>query len=121
MALATQPLDAVTVTVGGTSGTDLSVESGGTLTFSTSNWDTAQSVTVAAAQDADGADGQRHPDPHRFAGGDYGSVTRSTCPVTMTGTTTRGLVLSESHAVGDGGLGQASYTVKLAAATLRLR
>ena len=104
MALVTQPSDSVTVTVGGTSGTDLSVESGGTLTFSTSNWDTAQSVTVEAVEDADGAAGRRHPDPHRLRRG-----LRVGDPVNLSGDddgmTTRGLVLSESHPVGDGGLG----------------
>ena len=50
--LRTEPTGSVTVTVGGHSGTDLTV-SPATLTFTTSNWSTAQTVTVTAAQDAD--------------------------------------------------------------------
>ena len=34
------------------------------LTFTTGNWDTAQTVTVKAVQDADGADDSVDPDPH---------------------------------------------------------
>ena len=50
--LGTAPTSSVTVTVGGHSGTDLTV-SPSTLTFTTSNWSTAQTVTVTAAQDDD--------------------------------------------------------------------
>ena len=45
--LATLPTADVTVSIGGTSGTDLSL-SRMSLTFTTSNWDTAQMVTVSA-------------------------------------------------------------------------
>ena len=45
-----------------------------TLMFTTLNWGTAQTVTVTARDDVDGAD-----DPvtltHTAAGGDYGGVT----------------------------------------------
>ena len=56
--LATQPTAAVTVTVAGQAGTDLVL--GGlsvtnTLTFTTLNWGTAQTVTVTARDDVDGA------------------------------------------------------------------
>ena len=50
--LQTEPTGSVTVTVGGHSGTDLTV-SPSTLTFTTSNWSTAQTVTVTAGQDTD--------------------------------------------------------------------
>ena len=50
--LATQPTADVTVAIGGTSGTDLSLNKS-SLTFTTSNWGTAQTVTVTAAQDDD--------------------------------------------------------------------
>ena len=62
MKLEKQPTASVTVTVGGESGevtvdTD-SVTTGSqqTLTFTTTDWDTAQTVTVSAGQDADSAD-----------------------------------------------------------------
>ena len=45
----------MTVTVGGASETDLTV-SPSSLTFTTENWDTPQTVTVSAAQDADAVD-----------------------------------------------------------------
>ena len=47
--LSAAPTSNVTVTVSRTSGnTGLSVSSGGTLTFTSSNWNTAQNVTIAA-------------------------------------------------------------------------
>ena len=52
--LSTQPSGQVTVTVGGASGTDLSVVNGGSLTFTASTWNTAQTVEVRAGQDDDG-------------------------------------------------------------------
>ncbi|MEQ9411570.1 MAG: choice-of-anchor D domain-containing protein, partial [Fuerstiella sp.] len=56
--LASQPTADVTVAVARTAGdTDLSVSAGGTLTFTTSNWDTPQDVTLAAAEDADAVNG----------------------------------------------------------------
>ncbi|KAB8196661.1 cellobiohydrolase [Nonomuraea phyllanthi] len=52
--LSSAPSSNVTVTTTRTSGdTDLSVSAGGSLTFTPSNWNTAQTVTLAAAQDSD--------------------------------------------------------------------
>ena len=52
--LDTQPTASVTVTVAGHSGTDVTLTpSSGTLTFTTTNWSTAQTVTVKAANDTD--------------------------------------------------------------------
>ena len=50
--LDTEPTHSVTVTVGGHAGTDVSL-SASTLTFTTSNWDQAQTVTVTARNDDD--------------------------------------------------------------------
>src|SRR5207248_4732030 len=57
VALSAQPSSTVTVTVAQNSGgdPDLSVSSGGTLTFTTSNWNVPQPVTVASG--TTGADG----------------------------------------------------------------
>ena len=57
IALSAQPASTVTVTVAQNSGgdPDLSVSSGGTLTFTTSNWSVPQTVTVASG--TTGADG----------------------------------------------------------------
>jgi Glycosyl hydrolase family 48/Cellulose binding domain/Bacterial Ig domain len=56
--LSAQPAASVTVTTARTAGdTDLSVQAGATRTFSTTNWSTPQTVTLAAAEDADNANG----------------------------------------------------------------
>ena len=53
--LDTEPTANVTVTVAGHAGTDVT-RTPGTLTFTTSNWDTVQTVTVTAGDDADTTD-----------------------------------------------------------------
>ena len=66
------PSASVTVTVDVPSGTDISV-SPASLTFTTSNWNTAKTVSVTAAGDDD-----RQPDSvtltHSASGGDYGDI-----------------------------------------------
>jgi cellulose 1,4-beta-cellobiosidase len=58
--LAAQPSANVTVTSAAGSGdADLTVSGGGSLTFTSANWNTAQTVTLAAAQDSDTANGTR--------------------------------------------------------------
>jgi hypothetical protein len=58
--LAAQPPGNVTVTsTAGTGDADLTVQSGGSLTFTVSNWNMNQNVTLAAAQDADQTNGAR--------------------------------------------------------------
>ena len=57
--LTSKPAGDVTVTVSGHSGTDLTLSGSGlseddALTFTTTNWETAQAVTVKAAEDDDG-------------------------------------------------------------------
>ena len=54
--LDSRPTADVTVTVAGHSGTDVTPDPD-TLTFTTSNWDTVQTVTVTAGDDADTTDG----------------------------------------------------------------
>ncbi|MEV4744868.1 glycoside hydrolase family 48 protein [Streptosporangium sp. NPDC049248] len=56
--LSKAPTSNVTVTTARTSGdTDLTVSSGASLTFTTANWNTAQTVRIAAAEDADQTSG----------------------------------------------------------------
>ncbi|MEZ6132036.1 MAG: spherulation-specific family 4 protein [Planctomycetaceae bacterium] len=56
--LSAQPAGDVTVTVSHQSGdADISVTGGATLTFTPSNWNTAQPVTLSAAEDADADNG----------------------------------------------------------------
>ena len=64
MVLTSKPVGDVTVAISGHTGTDLSIASPGLsgddeLTFTTANWDTAQTVTVKAAEDDDGGPGPR--------------------------------------------------------------
>ena len=56
--LSRQPGTDVVVTVAWQAGdTDISVSEGGSLTFTAADWDTYQTVTLAAAEDADAIDG----------------------------------------------------------------
>ena len=85
--LSTQPSDTVTVTIGGHSGTDLSISgttlsNTNTLTFTASNWDTAQTVTVKAGED-DNADDESETLTHTASGGDYANITKD-LPATVT-------------------------------------
>ncbi|NBD08906.1 PQQ-dependent sugar dehydrogenase [Corallococcus silvisoli] len=58
VSLSQRPSSNVTVTVARTQGDeDITVESGATLSFTTSNWSTPKTVTLRAAQDADNVDG----------------------------------------------------------------
>ena len=79
--LRTQPSDPVTVTVSGTSGTEVTATPS-TLTFTTANWDTAQRVTVTA-----GADANKQSETvtlvHSARGGGYGSVSIEEVSVTV--------------------------------------
>ena len=72
VALATQPSAQVTVTITGHSGTDLTLDET-SLTFTTTNWATAQRVTVTAEDDDDAADDEETL-THTASGGDYASV-----------------------------------------------
>ena len=72
--LATEPTATVTVAITGHSGTDLTLDpSSARLTFTTSTWNTAQTVTVSAGEDADANDDTATLS-HRASGGDYASV-----------------------------------------------
>ena len=109
--LATQPSEEITVTVTGHVGTDLTLNKT-TLTFTTDTWDTAQSVTVKAGQDGDGADDSVTL-THTATGGDYEGLTAS-LPVTVSDDD-RSIVLSKSFlTVGEGDITGENYTVRLA-------
>ena len=109
VALLTQPTAQVTVAITGHAGTELTLGAS-SLTFTTSNWDTAQTVTVAAGEDDD-ADNDSATLDHNASGGDYGSVS-GTVTVTTTDNDTRGLTLDPtSLGITEGNSG--SYTVAL--------
>ncbi|MDE0102835.1 MAG: hypothetical protein OXN89_10690, partial [Bryobacterales bacterium] len=82
----------VTVAISGHSGTDLTLDTA-SLTFSTSTWDTAQTVTVSAGQDDDTSNDSATL-THTASGGGY-SLT-ATLAVTVTDTTVGGVSLSLS-------------------------
>ena len=73
--LATEPIATVTVAIE-SDNEDITISPSSPLTFTTTNWDTAQTVTVNAAQDDD----TTHDTAiltHTASGGDYGTVTGS--------------------------------------------
>ena len=116
--LTSQPTGPVTVTVGGT-GDDVTVDvaaaSGNqnVMTFSATTWATAQTVTVAAAEDGN-SDGERVTLTHTVTGADYGanSVTAADVAVTVTDNDVPGLdVTPTTVTVTEGGT--ATYTVRL--------
>ena len=73
--LQTQPTTTVTVTVS-SGDTDAATVSGPTLRFTTSNWDTEQTVTVRGVNDGD-SDGEFVTITNTASGGEYAGVTAS--------------------------------------------
>ena len=99
--LATRPTEAVTVALSGASG-GVTVEPA-SLSFSTSAWSAAQTVTVRAASDDDASDGSATL-THVASGGDYGSKSVSAeVAVTVTDDDTPALVLSATSITVDEG------------------
>ena len=117
--LASQPSADVTVTIGrNTAGdTDLTVDTDpnttgdqSTLTFTTTNWSTTQTVTVAAAEDDDDDNGTAEIG-HFAAGGGYAGVRASL--MATEADNERGIVLTPTSVeVPEGGT--KTWTVKLA-------
>ena len=116
--LTSQPTGPVTVTVGGTGDgvtVDVAAASGNqnVMTFSATTWATAQTVTVAAAEDGN-SDGETVTLTHTVTGADYGanSVTAADVAVTVTDNDVPGLdVTPTTVTVTEGGT--ATYTVRL--------
>ena len=69
--LTSEPTGNVTVTPSLATGSSSDVTVSGPLTFTPSNWDTAQTVTVSAAQDSD-AENDTATVAHTVSGADYG-------------------------------------------------
>ena len=80
--LEAEPTGSVTVTPSAPSGTDVSV-SPSSLTFTDADWDVSQPVTVAAAEDTDGASDAPVTIRNAVSGGDYGSVRADSVVVTI--------------------------------------
>ena len=87
--LATAPTAAVTVTPSVAAGgdVDLTLASSSALTFTSADWDTAQTVTVNAAVDADTDDGTATINHTVASTGDYSGVTAPSVTVTESDTT----------------------------------
>ena len=123
--LNTQPAGDVTVRVTGMSGTDLTVTgpdnadlgADGVLTFTDITWNRAQTVTVAAAEDADAANDVETL-TLTASGADYDGTAAATVAVTVGDDGTAELVLSENARDGltvqEGGNPSQSFTVRLA-------
>ena len=122
--LNSKPTDSVTVTIGGGDpAVSLSGETltNNRLTFTTTNWNTAQTITVTPVKD-DNAVGETVTLTHTLSGGDYAGIAADSVTVNLTDSDTRNLVSSkqsltvtEEDATGD------RYTVKLAHPALRHR
>ena len=101
--LDSEPTASVTVTPSRSSGSgDVTVS--GALTFTAANWDTAQTVTVGAAEDGDAED-DTAAIGHSVSGGDYDSETAASVDVTVDDdeAASTGVALSLSpDAVGEG-------------------
>ena len=109
--LTSQPTATVNVEIGGHTDTDLTL-SAATLTFTASNWNEAQTVTVTAGEDPDAADDTATL-THTASGGDYGGVTRE-LPVRVEDDESPHLALSkESISPVEGSPSGESYTVRL--------
>ena len=117
MNLNSRPTDTVTVTIGG--GDPAVSLSGDTLTnnqltFTTTNWNTAQTITVTPVKDDNGA-GETITLTHALSGGDYAGIAADSVTVSLTDSDARNLVLSEeSLAVTERDATGVGYTVKLA-------
>ena len=110
--LATRPSGSVSVTISGHDGTDLTLDKT-TLTFTMDHWATAQTVTVEAGEDADGANDTATL-THTASGGDYAGITAD-LPVTVTDDDTAVTVQfgADAYTVSEGNT--ATITVTLSA------
>ena len=109
--LNTQPSGDVTVTVNDpTDNLDVTAEPA-SLSFSTTDWATEQTVTVSAAEDDDSTQDTATV-THTLTGGDYASFAASNVVVTVTDNDTPGVTVSPlSLTVGEGSTG--TYSVVL--------
>ena len=118
VALDTEPTADVTVAIAGHAGTDISL-SGDTLTnnaltFTASNWGTAQTLTVTAAADDDAASDAAVTLTHTANGGGYVDV-RETVTVNILEKDASVLSVSNAGAAEDGG--NVEFTVSISAAS----
>ena len=112
--LDTQPSAEVTIAIGGHDGTDITL-SDTTLTFTAANWETPQTVTVNAAEDADALVDDSVTLSHTVSSVDdegYNSMTADSVTITITEDDTAGVSIAPaSLTVAEGGSN--TYTVVL--------
>ena len=120
--LTSKPAGNVTVTVSGHANTDVSIASAGLsndnkLTFTTATWDTAQTVTVKAAEDDDGVTDADVALAHAISSTDdtdYDALTAQTVTVSITENDTVGVTISPTDlTVVEGDATGVDYTVVL--------
>ena len=113
--LETEPVGG-NVMVTPTSGDTGAATVSGTLTFTTSTWNTAQTVTVTPVDDDDAHD-EGFDVTHTVSGGDYGSVTAAGVRVNVDDDDEQGVTPSTTSLdVMEQGTGPYTYTVVLTAA-----
>ncbi len=110
-----QPIGNVTIATSSDNG-DVTTQPA-SLTFTTGNWDTAQTVTVHAGDDDDAVDDSATIS-HAVSGADgYAGIAVASVSVSVTDDDTAGITVSESSlSVNEGG--SATYTVSLSAQPL---
>ena len=110
--LDTQPSADVTISLSFAAGSDADITvNTPPLTFTTGNWNTAQEVTVSAAQDDDALNGSATIE-HAASGGGYGSVSVSSVVATEADNDTAGVTVTPTTlSVPEGS--NAKYTVVL--------
>ena len=109
-----QPTSDVVINVTKSGSSDVTV-SPATLTFTTANWDTAQTVTVSAAQDADAVNDAAsiaHAVNASSSANEYDAATIAGVAVTVTDDDDAGVTVSETTVTAPEG-GSATYTVVL--------
>ena len=108
--LDTRPTEEVTVTIGGVAGDVTATPA--SLTFTSANYHTAQTVTVTAAEDDDAVTDTAVTLTHSASGGEYGAVNIDAVTVSISEDDEAGVTLSASSlTIEEGGSG--NYTVVL--------
>ena len=110
--LTSQPSADITISLSFASGSDEDITVDKTsLAFTTDNWDTAQTVTVSAAEDTDTANGTATIE-HTVSGGGYGGVTVSSVTATEADNDAAGVTVTPTVLTVPEG-SNAKYTVVL--------
>ena len=124
--LTQQPSANVTLTVTATGNTDVkfstdscaTLTNTGTLTFTTTNWNTAQNLTVCGAEDYDASNDTANL-TYGASGGGYNALSFPPTPVTVTDNDSEGISVSPTTVnitEVDGGVGTGTYNVSFSAA-----